>query len=884
MKFKKQMMFFVAALLFVSACSENKTTEELIIEASNYTLEKDNKSAILILKNAIRMSPNNAQARFMLAKVYLNVGNIKGAEKEIEKAIDFGANVNETLILNAKIKLQQREFIQVVNMLEKASEQLSPEYEDEINLLLAYGYAGNNELDNKRFVLEKLKQSKDPIYNTQAELLTYVLDGKKDKALEILNTLKTEQKLMPEIQRYLGNLAFYYQEYSLSIAYLQESLKVRGNDYPTMLILSQSLINTEKDKEALTYIDIILAVSKRHALSNQLKSIIVFKEERYEEAVLYAEIAIDGGLDSNIVRLIAGTSRFQLEQFEQAYVHLNRVVNTLDFNHPAQRLFIALQLKLGKEIDIDSSINNELFDDSSVLTTIGLEYASRGELEKAKELIARTEQRVTFDKAMDLVKRGILKNEIEKGSGVVDLEQALAQEPDNKRIQITLALAYIKAKKYKQVIELSSRFESESADSVVWYSFSAKAFELLKDFDNAVIKYRKVLELAPQTEKANLFFVDQDMRNKNWAKAQEKIQPLVSIDGFNVKVLSRFYLIEKQIGDTAQAINIIKIRVASASEQEEAQLFLANIYFAEKKTADVITILETLKVNENTPDKYWQLLFNSYLAQGSKDKTLRTIKEWVIAKPNSLIAWNSKISMGILLRDYNETLNSIAKAEQLFPNISLFQFHKINLLLLVNELEEVKFLINKLPEEIKSKPEYQGFIGRLHFKQGQYDLAIPFLEVWDKNSPTSGTTKLLALSYSATKQKNKAIKVIESHLNLSDKNDEALLMVIAELYSTSNEAKALSYWLEIIKLNDKNLVALNNAAWIYMKKSNYQEAEILVLKALTINPININFNDTYLNILQKSGQDKKINIYIKNLKENYKLEDKFLVLLNGFTK
>ena len=63
-----------------------KTSAEYV-DSANQSLEpKAYNTAIIALKNAINPEPNEASARFLLGKVYLDLKQCSVAEKELERA------------------------------------------------------------------------------------------------------------------------------------------------------------------------------------------------------------------------------------------------------------------------------------------------------------------------------------------------------------------------------------------------------------------------------------------------------------------------------------------------------------------------------------------------------------------------------------------------------------------------------------------------------------------------------------------------------------------------------------------------------------------------------------------------------------------------------
>src|SRR5690348_5640519 len=74
--------------LFAAGCSRSDPVA-LVASAKNYLAKSDTAAAVIQLKNALQAHPENAEARFLLARALLDSGDAVGAEAEAKKALDL---------------------------------------------------------------------------------------------------------------------------------------------------------------------------------------------------------------------------------------------------------------------------------------------------------------------------------------------------------------------------------------------------------------------------------------------------------------------------------------------------------------------------------------------------------------------------------------------------------------------------------------------------------------------------------------------------------------------------------------------------------------------------------------------------------------------------
>ena len=101
MKFLKSIIC-VSVVLVLSACSDNESAQTYITKAESAILEKQNNAAIISLKNALKIEVDNARARFLLGRLYLNAGDAESAVKELERANKLKYSIEKVIPMLAR--------------------------------------------------------------------------------------------------------------------------------------------------------------------------------------------------------------------------------------------------------------------------------------------------------------------------------------------------------------------------------------------------------------------------------------------------------------------------------------------------------------------------------------------------------------------------------------------------------------------------------------------------------------------------------------------------------------------------------------------------------------------------------------------------------------
>ena len=99
----------VAALtlpFLMGACDRSQLSEGEYLQAGRQAfLKGDFKTSAIHLKNLLQIDPKNAEARFLLGKIYLNSGNPSAALLALERARDLGFSKTALLVPMARAYL-----------------------------------------------------------------------------------------------------------------------------------------------------------------------------------------------------------------------------------------------------------------------------------------------------------------------------------------------------------------------------------------------------------------------------------------------------------------------------------------------------------------------------------------------------------------------------------------------------------------------------------------------------------------------------------------------------------------------------------------------------------------------------------------------------------
>jgi len=137
----------IALIFFITSFSAFCFAADYLNEARQYISQGKYRSAIIQLKNQLKNEPKDAEARYLLGKMYLQQLQFKNADKELSKAVKLKPDNASYKLAYSRSLLINKKFKEVVTLLDFTTD---AEDENLRQVLLGYAYIGLNEIDKSK--------------------------------------------------------------------------------------------------------------------------------------------------------------------------------------------------------------------------------------------------------------------------------------------------------------------------------------------------------------------------------------------------------------------------------------------------------------------------------------------------------------------------------------------------------------------------------------------------------------------------------------------------------------------------------------------------------------------------------------------------------------
>jgi putative PEP-CTERM system TPR-repeat lipoprotein len=856
--------------LSLSACSEQKTAEQLIASANQYSQQGKWSNAIIDYKNAVRLAPKSAEARLGLGKAYLNQGNYISAEKELDKAVDLGASYAQAVTLLAQVKTRLNKF-EEVEQLVKISEELSDK-----DYLTVLSYAGMSTLANGQadkaqdYFSQAAAILPDSTYSKLSKAYLFYIERDFSQGLPIINNLLIEQSAFAEASLLQGYLHFTLMDFQQASDSFEQYLKHYPLDHNIRFFLANSLIKAGKFEQADALTDKLLVIFKKSPLALQYKAQIAFHAGDFSKAREYASQAVGYDESFIIAKMIAGVSSYKLNELEQAYDYLIPLESMLPATHSINVILLSIKIKLGHTDDIASFVaqlkaikNSD--SDVDILQITSAELMKAGDFANAQSLLNKAAQ-VSPRNAIIQVQRGALLLSQRDLSGVKSLEHALSIDPSLHDTEFALARQYVQGNEITKAQAIATKWLASEQYQLSGHLLSGLIALQVKEITEAEEYFKKTLRLDKKNISALYNLALLSAYKQETAKAITGFKHVIELNPNHHDAIRRYSVLQAKEENTVESISFLSAlhdqsKLNNKVIHKNLVIGLAQNLRINTQVSVAIELLETIKAEKNLSARYWSVLADSYMQSRQFKKALTTYEQAIKIHPRSYIIRVGYIGALDKLKSFPIalTLTKIANAD--FP-------HDDNLMVMLAYLELANGNVQAAKQQLQvlvvkdiSNSLVTATTAQVAMQEKEYPLAIELYNDMYEQTPNSSNIINLARALKFSKQDSKAELVLEKYL-VKVPSDNGVRMLLAELYGYNNidsqkSAQIINTYEEVITIQPNNLPALNNLAWQQYQSNDFTNAQVNIEKALALSSENKTILESYGVILVANKQYAK---------------------------
>lgn len=868
---KRTSIAMLLATTLVAGCSE-KSMEEHLASARTYVTQQQLDAAVVEYKNAIQKAPSAAEPRFELGKVYLQNKNFAAAEKELNKAMELGYSAGKVIPLLSAAYQQSGAQNALADVDYRADGMTAVEMAEVGFYKLQALMQLDQQEEAEALIAELASLDTSSVYKGLIESYEFVIKNDAEQALVATEALRKQAPSNKDVLQQLAKLYLQTNQPASAAEVYGEYVPLYPEDLATRFAYAALLVELRELDTAEPVVDDLLAINETHPLLNAFKGIIESAQNNYAQALSHLEIAVQNGASDSVVRMVAGFSAYQIQDFEAAQRHLTMIASDLPDNHPGLRMLADSMLQLGENdeaLAVLNRVEGEQTTDAALFSKASYQLLKEGNVVGAKQMVEKSEAVSTT--ADDLSRLGALQLSMNDLDGLVNLEDAVKKAPQSASSQNTLVRAYVSTNQLEKAKEAALEWHKQSPDTGLPLVYlgsiatSEKAFnDAAKYFDEAATKGDVANEVT--YARTNLL-IAQDKKDN----ATAFIRAFIDKNPADVQALTMWFALAAESGSAQQVITHTKAQLDADEDNINLRLILARMFTLagngtskdkENGVASALALLSEVKGDADTPLAFWNLKGQVLITSNKANEAEAFFDRWLLFYPHDKSAVLGKLLILDAQKQFAKglTLTNAILEKRNDAQLTLLKayFHSR-----VGQTKPAWDILNATSPEVRALPFVRGILARLYLSERNAKEALPHAQAAYDATPNSDNALLVVAANEIQGNSDGSFAFLKAHV-ANKPNDIQSNMLLAERQIQQDRSAAIATYERVLKATPDNFVVLNNLAYLAFEDKNFSRAEELAQRAVELQSDNADAADTLAQIYIAQGkQERALALYEK---------------------
>jgi len=846
-------LLFIAAL--ISGCGTSLTDKELLDSSKDHIDKGELRAAAIQLKSVLQQSPDNMEARWLLGKIHMELGNQAYAEKELRRAKELGLADEAVLPLLALTLASQGKL---KDLLEIQTNGLSVASQTQILAAQAATLIAQNKPDQAEAKIShalSLDPNSAPALTEQARLLT--TKGELAQSRNQLETLLKQDSTYAPAWSLLGEIHRRdLQPENAEVAF-SKAIKHRLNNFADRLKRTLVRIELKKYDEAQADIDILKRKLPQYFEILYAQGLVHFYQQRYPQAQTSFEAALKGNEGYQQAQFYLGATYDLLGQQVQAEYYISRFV-AANPNHIAGRKVLAqIRLRADEFTDVEKlllPVIRTKEDDTDSLKMLASAYMQQGRGSEGIALFSKiaTLQPDSAIAQLDLASALLVSGDENKG--LKQLEAALALDPKMQNVADEVLIRhYLLRKEFDKAFTAADSYRLRNPELAEPYKLLGLIHLAKQENQTAKTDFEKARQLAPGDILANNSLASLAMQDNDYVVSRQRYEEILAHHKDHLDTLMKLSLLDELEGREEDMIKHLQQAIAAHPDAVQPRTSLARYYLTKGAPEQVTAALGDLQQSQIKNPLVLTVLGQSQLAQRAAADAKVTFDRLIELQPESAQA-HYLLALAHAQLGNTQTLElELKKTIALETNHLPARLALARVSLLQQNIEVAKQQLASLKRNAPDNPDVMTLEATLARVSGKQDKALDiYTEVFEN---VSSSTSMLALAQQkwAMNDKEGTLTLLEQWLEQQPKDISARLRLAHALSNMGRTTDSVEQYKRVLAQSENNLAALNNLAWL-LTEPNPKQALEYAEKASSLAPGSAEITDTLAIILMKNGE------------------------------
>ncbi|NKN34301.1 XrtA/PEP-CTERM system TPR-repeat protein PrsT [Marichromatium bheemlicum] len=453
-----------------AGCEAGRSADELMAEGQTALAEGEWRAAVIAFKNLLQDQPQNAEARALLGRALLRLGDVAAARQAFERAQRLGA---EPLSLQPWLALAwlsegEHARIEALTIPEQASDALRAELlaiQSQAALL-----AGDDEGAATRAEAALAADQTSP--RAQLAMARVLLEAAEIDAARALAEQASSAEdpavaagawvLLAELARDAGDLDAAEAAYGKALSAPTERIRAQlGRTYVR--------IQAGKFEVAQADIDRLRRLLKDSPLVDYAQGMLDYSNRDFASAIESLDAALGASPDFAPALYLAGATRLALNEPELAQIHLQRAVSERPDDLAARRLLATALLRLGDAPGAERQARQVLEQrpgDIAMMDLLASALMRQGKRDEGVDYLRQVKAEIPESAVVNARLGAALLDQGDANEGLQALQEAIARDPEFSDASEQLILGLLRGGDLDAALEAARDYRDREPDSV----------------------------------------------------------------------------------------------------------------------------------------------------------------------------------------------------------------------------------------------------------------------------------------------------------------------------------------------------------------------------------------------------------------------------------
>jgi putative PEP-CTERM system TPR-repeat lipoprotein len=850
-----------AAALVTGCGGESEKT--LLASAKTFIDNKDNRAAVIQLKNVLQKNPQSGEARYLLGKALLAGGDPVGAGVELAKAQELGAADDLVAPELGRALLMMGESGKVITQLGnlklgdgKAAADLST--------TLATAHAIQGDADKAQRAVDAAFRAQPgyaPALIVQARLKAAA--NEIDIALALIDEVLAKEPTNERAGVFRAELLLAgKKDVEGAMAAYRKVLAAHPGSVASHTAVVNVLFAQGKADEAKAQVALMKKEAPNHPDTLYFEAQIAFAEQDFKTTRELTDRILKM-LPNNVRALeLAGAAEYRLKSYGLAEVFLGNALKINPNLRLSRQMLAQTYLRNGqphKTIEVLQPLFEKNLGDGVSLALAGEAYLQLGDARRSEAAFqaaakaAPGDPRVATSVAMAKASQG----GVAGGQGLAQLEAIAAEDKTRSRADLAVISARLRQNDLPGALKAIDALQKKMPDAPLAYNLRGRVQLLKRDLPAAAASFEAALSKDPKFFPAIASLAAIELSANKPEAARKRLEDALKADPRSFQAALALAELSARTGApvpdvTQQIAAAIKLSPSEATPR----LLLVNYLLGAGDNKAALSAAQDATAALPTNLDVMDALGRAQMASGDAKQALATLRKLSAAQPNNAMHLVRLADASVLNKDTAEAQRSLKKALEIKPDLVAAKRGLVLLAMVDKRPQDAITLARELQKSLPREGIGFSLEGDVEAQRGNWDAAIAaFRAGLQRGASTELTIKLHVALVNGGKRPE--ADRLAADWQKANPKDAAFIYYLGDSALQRKEmAEAEAYYRQVIELQPRNALAYNNVAWL-MATAGKPGAVAMAEKADALLPERAPLLDTLATALAADNQMKK---------------------------